>query len=113
MVEIPDVIKQSLDSYIKSLIQYYRLERVIVFDSVAHGTSQKNSDIDLAIFSSGIDEKNEIDVMADLMVRAMPYKLDIQPLVYPVSSYYSDDDFIQKEIIERGIEIYNFRHSNP
>ncbi len=43
--------------------------------------------------------------MADFWLKSIPYKLDIQPLVYPLSDYKADNDFIPKEIITRGIEI--------
>ncbi len=72
---------------------------------MAQGTFDKDSDIDLAIFSPDVTEENEIEIMADLMIKAMPYKLDIQPLVYPLSDYEANNDFIQQEIIARGIEI--------
>lgn len=83
----------------------YKVEHIILFGSRAHGTQHKESDIDLAIFSSEFTPDNEIAVMADLMLRAMPYHLDIQPLVFPLEDYHSDNDFIQEEIIKRGIEL--------
>ena len=105
MAQIPITIERSLKKYLDDLTQYYHLNRVILFGSMAQGTSHQDSDIDLAIFSTDVTEENEIEIMADLMIRAMPYKLDIQPLVYPLSDFTSDNDFIQQEIIARGIEI--------
>jgi hypothetical protein len=72
---------------------------------MARGTFHGDSDIDLAIFSTDVTQDNEIDIMAHLMVLAMPYKLDVQPLVFPLNDYYADNDFIQQEIIAGGIEI--------
>jgi hypothetical protein len=43
--------------------------------------------------------------MADCWLKIVGYKLDIQPVVYPLADYYGDNDFIQDEIIGRGIEI--------
>jgi hypothetical protein len=43
--------------------------------------------------------------MADCWLKTRGYKLDIQPIVYPLADYYGDNDFIQNEIIARGIEI--------
>ena len=105
MAEIPITIGKPLKDYLANLAQYYKLDRVILFGSMAHGNFDKDSDIDLAIFSTDVTEDNEIEIMADLMLKAMPYKLDIQPLVYPLSDYYGDNDFIQNEIIAGGIEI--------
>jgi predicted nucleotidyltransferase len=105
MAEIPVTIEHSLKDYLYELTQHYRLNRVILFGSMARGTFDQDSDIDLAIFSTDVTEENEIDIMADCLLRAMPYKLDIQPVVYPAADFYSDNDFIQNEIIARGIEI--------
>lgn len=106
MAQIPLVIEQPLQDYLNDLAQSYRLERVILFGSFAQETFHRDSDIDLAIFSPDVTAENEISVMADLMIRAMPYKLDIQPLVFSLADYYdTTNDFIQKEIIARGIEI--------
>jgi predicted nucleotidyltransferase len=105
MAEIPTTIEQPLKEYLYNLNQHYHLDRVILFGSMAQGTFDQDSDIDLAIFSIDVTEENEIDVMADCLLRAMPYKLDIQPVVYPAADFYSDNDFIQNEIISRGIEI--------
>ncbi len=105
MAKIPIIIEQSLKNYLSNLAKHYRLDRVFLFGSLARGTTNRDSDIDLAIFSTDVTAENEIDIMADCMLRAMPYKLDIQPLVYPLSDYKADNDFIQREIITRGIEI--------
>jgi hypothetical protein len=106
MAEIPVAIEQALKNYILDLTQDYRLDRVIVFGSMAHGTANQESDIDLAIFSADVTADNQITIMADCWFRTAPYKLDIQPLVFPLAAYYdATNNFIQKEIIAHGIEI--------
>jgi predicted nucleotidyltransferase len=105
MVEIPIAIKQSLDNYVAELTRSYHLNHVILFGSWAQGTPHKDSDIDLAIFSSDATDENRLELMADCLLKTLPYKLDIQPLVYPLADYDSDNDFIREEIIARGIEI--------
>jgi len=111
MAEIPTIIEQSLKDYVQELLKVYSLERVILFGSFAQGTAHPDSDIDLAIFSPDVTDENRLKIMADCWLKTMPYKLDIQPVVYPPSDYYADNDFIQKEIIAQGIEIY-VEHSN-
>ncbi len=105
MVEIPIVIEQSLKNYLSDLAKHYRLDRVFLFGSLAQGTTNRDSDIDLAIFSADVTNANRRQIMADFWLKSIPYKLDIQPLLYPLSDYKADNDFIQKEIIARGIEI--------
>ncbi len=105
MVEIPPAIKQALKDYLLDLAQHYRLGRVILFGSLAQGRYGPHSDIDLAIFSADVTDDNQIDIMADCLLRAMPYHLDIQSLVYPLADYEADNDFIQQEIIGWGVEL--------
>jgi len=105
MVKIPTVIEKSLKDYVQELSKVYSIERAILFGSLAHGTAKADSDIDLAIFSTDATDQNRLNIMADCWLRTMPYKLDIQPVVFPAADYYADNDFIQQEIIGRGIEI--------
>lgn len=105
MVKIPITIEKTLNDYLRELAQVYRLDRVILFGSTAQGISEENSDIDLAIFSADATDENRLEIMADCWLRTMPYQLDIQPVIYPLSDYDGDNDFIQKEIIARGLEI--------
>ncbi len=105
MVKIPPLIKQPLKNYLQELINSYQLDHVILFGSQVQGTSHSGSDIDLAIFSTDATDENRIKIMADCLLKTMPYHLDIQPLVYPLADYDSDNDFIQQEIIGRGIDI--------
>ena len=105
MAAIPFVIEQALKNYLGDLAEQYQLDHVILFGSMACGTFDQDSDIDLAIFSPDVTEENEINIMTDCLLRAVPYKLDIQPLVYPTVDYTADNDFIQKEIIGKGVEL--------
>lgn len=105
MAEIPLTLERLLTDYLEELAKYYHLDHVILFGSLAQGTAHRDSDIDLAIFSTDVTDDNEIEIMADMMIKAMPYKLDIQPLVFPLADYNGDNDFIQQEIIGRGIEL--------
>jgi hypothetical protein len=106
MAKISITIEQALKNYLNDLAQYYRLDRVILFGSIAQGKAKPDSDIDLAIFSSDATDENRLKIMADCWLKTMPYRLDIQPVVYPLADYYdTTNDFIQKEIIAGGIEI--------
>ena len=105
MAEIPTMIEQSLRDYLSKLANHYQLDRVILFGSLAQGRAKSDSDIDLAIFSTDATDENRLDIMADCWLKTVGYKLDIQPVVYPLADYYGDNDFIQDEIIARGIEI--------
>jgi predicted nucleotidyltransferase len=105
MVEISVALKQALERYLSDIANFYQLDHVILFGSWAKGNPHSDSDVDLAIFSTDATNENRLKIMADCLLKTLPYKLDIQPLVYPLSDYNSDNDFIQNEIIARGIEI--------
>ncbi len=112
MAQIPLVIEQSLKDYLDDLARDYHLNHVLLFGSLAQGKARPDSDIDLAIFSTDATDDNRHDIMVDCWLRTRPYKLDIQPLVFPLADFYdTTNDFIQKEIIGRGLEI-NVEHSN-
>jgi hypothetical protein len=106
MAEIPTIVEQTLKDYLNDLTKYYRLDHVILFGSTAQRTAKSDSDIDLAIFSADATDENRLQIMADCWLKTLPYPFDIQPVVYPLADYYdTTNDFIQKEIIARGIEI--------
>ncbi len=105
MVEIPITFEQTLTEYLIDLSQSYQLNHVVLFGSQIQGNAKPDSDIDIAIFSTDATDENRMGIMADCLLKTLPYHLDIQPLVYPLSDYTADNDFIQQEIIARGIEI--------
>ncbi len=106
MAEIPLVIEQKLAAYLQKLSRSYRLRRVYLFGSTAQGTANRDSDIDLAIFSPDVTDDNEIEIMSDCWGKISGYHLDIQPIVFSMEDYYDpENDFVQKEIIAKGIEL--------
>ena len=105
MAKIPVAIEQALKNYLQELSQAYHLDRVILFGSFARGAVERDSDIDLAIFSTDVTDNNRREVMADCWLRSIPYKIDLQPLVFPLADFEADNDFIQKEIISQGVEL--------
>ncbi|GAB4428051.1 MAG: hypothetical protein Fur0044_25890 [Anaerolineae bacterium] len=105
MAEISVTLEQTLKNYLNDLAKYYQLDHVILFGSIAQGTATPDSDIDLAIFSADATDENRLQIMADCWLKTLPYPFDIQPVVYPLADYKGGNDFIQKEIIARGIEI--------
>lgn len=105
MVTLPAIIEQALKDYLKELAEIYQIDHAILFGSYAEGTTRSDSDIDLAIFAADATDDNRLEIMADCWLKTVPYKLDIQPVVYPSADYTADNDFIQKEIIGKGVEL--------
>jgi len=106
MAQISVNIEQALRNYLQDVAKDYRLGHVILFGSTAYGTTNRDSDIDLAIFSYNATDDNRLKIMADCWMKTMGYHLDIQPIVFSMEDYHDpENDFIQKEIIAKGIEL--------
>jgi len=57
-------------------------------------------------FSYDATDDNRLKIMADCWMKTTGYHLDIQPIVFSMEDYYDqENDFIQKEIIAKGIEL--------
>ena len=105
MVTLPVIIEQALKDYLTALAEVYRIDHAILFGSYAEGTTHPDSDIDIAIFTADATDDNRLEIMADCWLKTVPYNLDIQPVVYPTTDYTTDNHFIQKEIIGKGVEL--------
>ncbi len=69
MVTIKSSVKKTLLRTIKYLQQHIRITEVILFGSYATGTSQKHSDIDIAVISPDFENK-DLRYKADICSRA-------------------------------------------
>lgn len=104
MAEIPDKIRKDLSSFLKDIQPICVLDRVVLFGSLAKGKGNKDSDIDLAIFSRSATDENRHDLMTKIFSKIPKHKLDIQPLVFTLQDFDStDNSFIQQEIKKNGI----------
>ncbi|MBF0554429.1 MAG: nucleotidyltransferase domain-containing protein [Nitrospirae bacterium] len=82
------------------------VDKAILFGSHAHGRPSAQSDIDIAIFSKAVTDRNRIETMSKLLMLVSKLKVDIQPVVFPYEDYATgDNDFITEEIKKKGIEI--------
>lgn len=95
----------SASSY-NQLIGYFqansKVERVVIFGSRAKGSYKVGSDIDLAIYGSGITALDVMDISSTLNEELpIPYKIDV---VCPV---FLHDDALLGHIERVGITIYS------
>ena len=89
-------------NYIKSIIDKYKIERVILFGSFAKGTNHEDSDIDLAIILKSIDDI--IDVQIDLLNLRNDDNLLIEPHPFRLIDFNQSNP-VASEILKHGIEL--------
>ncbi|MBA4349028.1 MAG: hypothetical protein C0415_03445 [Thermodesulfovibrio sp.] len=100
-----EVIK-ILKKYLKEVEKVCHVDKAVLFGSYAHSRAGKQSDIDIAIFSKNVTDKNRLETMSRIIMLIDKIKLDIQPIVFPFEDYIKEDnDFIVNEIKRKGIEI--------
>ncbi|UCD85300.1 MAG: nucleotidyltransferase domain-containing protein [Deltaproteobacteria bacterium] len=108
MSKIKGRIKREIEEYITEIKQICPIEKVILFGSHAKEAINKNSDIDLAIFSRKINDENRLEFTTKFLVMITKFKLDIQPIAFSYQDYFDEEnDFIRDEIRKKGIEIYS------
>jgi uncharacterized protein len=105
MVEIPKKIKKAVRNYVKELSRDIPIEKAVLFGSYAKGNFNKDSDIDLAIFSDYFKDMKRVDGIRFLLHKAIRYPdFDLQPVPFTISDYQERDDFVA-EVLKDGIEI--------
>jgi predicted nucleotidyltransferase len=95
-----------LKKFLKDVNAFLHVDKAILFGSHVHGRPNKNSDIDIAIFTREATDRNRVKLMSEALCVAGDYKADIQPLIFPYKDLMDDEnDFIVDEIKKKGIEI--------
>jgi len=104
MAQVPEGIKQIVENYIRQLKKEIPVEKVVLFGSYAKGDYHKDSDVDLAIFSDYFDGMRRVDGINYLLLRAMEYDIDLEPLPFTKADYIEKSGFA-REVLKEGIEI--------
>lgn len=104
MVKIPENIELTLENYIASLKKEIPVEKAMLFGSYSKGTFQKDSDIDVAIFSNYFEGMRHADGIFFLLKHVENDDMDIEPHPFTVKDYEEQDGMV-KEIVQDGIEI--------
>ena len=103
--KISTELKKTIESYIKKVSQFYRIDAVYLFGSFAKGNQHQWSDIDLAIVSKDI--KDEIDDMSKLFYLTCDIDERIEPHPFHTDEFNNKDTSLINEIINTGIPVYN------
>ena len=110
MSKIKNRIRRAIKEYITEIKQICPIEKVVLFGSHAKRVIDidKDSDIDLAIFSRIITDENRLEFTTKFLVKIVKFKLDIQPIAFSYQDYIDEEnDFVRDEIRKKGIEIYS------
>ncbi len=108
MSKIKNRIRRAIEEYITEIKQICPIEKVVLFGSHAKRVRDKDSDIDLAIFSRIITDENRLEFTTKFLVKIVKFKLDIQPIAFSYQDYIDEEnDFVRDEIRKKGIEIYS------
>ena len=91
--------------YTDSIRRKYRIENVILFGSYAKGTNHADSDIDLAIVFTSIDDI--IDMQIELMKMRTDDDLMIEPHPFSLSDFNVSDPVVS-EILKNGVELNEY-----
>jgi predicted nucleotidyltransferase len=97
-------VKSTVKTYADEIRQILLVGKVFLYGSYVKGSATEYSDVDVCFFNSFGDETWD-DIMIKLFNLSYKYKLDIEPNVFEVSDFYTDNPFV-KEMLSTGIEIH-------
>ena len=84
--------------------QFTDIEKVYLFGSYAKGKSTEDSDIDVALIFSNLDDSKRFDIQVQLMMLAAQIDSRIEPHPISHADFDSGNPFVI-EIKKTGIEI--------
>jgi len=101
----PEIMK-IIKKYIQKLSDEISVERVILYGSYASNQNDKNSDIDLAIFSNNFNHISRREATRFLLMKALDFiEFDLEPIGYGYDDYIQRENPFINEIANTGIAI--------
>lgn len=95
-------IMRTVEKYIDEISKKFNIKEVYVFGSYVKGTSNEDSDIDIAIvLDSDIDR---IDLMIELMMFTRNIDLRIEPHPFKTNDFEKGNPFVD-EIKSTGLKV--------
>ncbi len=91
--------------YVNEVKKHIKVNRAVLYGSYANGTYDKQSDLDIAIFSENFENKKFVEVTAFLFSLARKYReICIEPVGFSNLDLNDDNPFI-KEVVSTGKEL--------
>lgn len=103
-----DSLEDIIKGFIERLSNDIDIDEVILFGSYASGTSDRHSDIDLAIISDSFLGKSHIKNMQYLSLMAAKYNSEIEALPFTYQEYKNlDHRTFLASVVKSGKKIYS------
>ncbi len=104
MVAIPPKVIESVKQFISKISAEIPVKKAILFGSFAKGNFDKDSDVDLAIFSDYFENISRAEGTTYLLIQAQEFDLDLEPIAF-TEKEYEERLGIVDEILKIGIDI--------
>ncbi|TCL74130.1 nucleotidyltransferase [Hydrogenispora ethanolica] len=105
MAQIPENINLAIREYVSELSKEIPVQKAVLFGSYARGNYDRDSDVDLAIFSDYFAGSSRIEGIKFLLARARKYNhYDFQPIPFTYQDYIEREGFVA-EVLKEGVEI--------
>lgn len=104
MAEVPGQVESVVQDYVRKISEQIPITKALLFGSYAKGTFHPDSDIDIAIFSSFFDGMDRVQATKFLLLQALDYRVDLEPISFTDEEYYHPVGIVS-EILRTGIEV--------
>jgi predicted nucleotidyltransferase len=104
MAAIPPKVIESVKQFLARISSEIPVKKAILFGSFAKGTFDKDSDVDLAIFSDYFENITRVEGTTYLLIQAQEFDLDLEPLAF-TEKEYNERLGIVDEILKTGIDV--------
>jgi predicted nucleotidyltransferase len=94
---------ERIKKYLTEISKICKINEAYIFGSFVHTNDIEKSDIDLALISDIFNEENFIDYLSQFLIISASNNLNVEPHLF--NSKDLDGDFVQKEVISKGIRI--------
>ncbi len=94
---------ERIKKYLTEISKICKINEAYIFGSFVHTNDIEKSDIDLALISDMFNEENFIDYLSQFLIISASNNLNVEPHLF--NSEDLDGDFVQQEVISKGIRI--------
>ena len=92
-------------SFLEKIRPELPVERAYLFGSYARGHSRDYSDIDLAIVTQVLNDKNSFAINQKIFSRASRFNVDLEPICFSSEEFEKEELPIVLDIKREGVEI--------
>jgi predicted nucleotidyltransferase len=104
MASIPTKVIESVKQFLTKISSEVPVKKAVLFGSFAKGTFDKDSDVDLAIFSDYFEKVSRVEGTTYLLIQAQEFDLDLEPIAF-TEKEYDERLGIVDEILRTGIDV--------